>query len=63
MSGVITLPKAAMNPTGPTRIDHAVRQNPLFSRAGLSERLFAHVFKGLVYPQRYPCPTSFARNG
>ncbi|MHA6646178.1 BtaA family protein [Mesorhizobium sp. A623] len=56
MSGAVTLNKVAMDPSGPTRLDHAVRQNPLFSRAGLSERLFAHVFKGLVYPQIWEDP-------
>lgn len=56
MSGVLTLRKAAIDPSGPTRLDKAVRQNSLFSKAGLSERLFAHVFKGLVYPQIWEDP-------
>ncbi|MGB3387473.1 MAG: DUF3419 family protein [Pseudaminobacter sp.] len=57
MSGVLTLRKEdAAKPAGRTKLDRAVRQNPLFSRAGLSERLFAHVFKGLVYPQIWEDP-------
>ncbi|MBZ9657057.1 DUF3419 family protein [Phyllobacterium lublinensis] len=38
------------------KLNKAVRQNRLLSRAGLSERLFAHVFKGLVYPQIWEDP-------
>jgi S-adenosylmethionine-diacylglycerol 3-amino-3-carboxypropyl transferase len=38
------------------KLNKAVRQNSLLSRAGLSERLFAHVFKGLVYPQIWEDP-------
>ncbi|MGH6759995.1 MAG: DUF3419 family protein [Phyllobacterium sp.] len=38
------------------KIHNAVKQNRLFSRAGISERLFAHVFKGLVYPQIWEDP-------
>jgi S-adenosylmethionine-diacylglycerol 3-amino-3-carboxypropyl transferase len=38
------------------KLNKAVRQNRLMSRAGLSERLFAHVFKGLVYPQIWEDP-------
>ncbi|MET3647438.1 DUF3419 family protein [Phyllobacterium ifriqiyense] len=38
------------------KLNRAVRQNRLLSRAGLSERLFAHVFKGLVYPQIWEDP-------
>ncbi|MEK1886761.1 MAG: DUF3419 family protein [Phyllobacterium sp.] len=38
------------------KLNKAVRQNRLWSRAGLSERLFAHVFKGLVYPQIWEDP-------
>jgi S-adenosylmethionine-diacylglycerol 3-amino-3-carboxypropyl transferase len=56
MSSVPTLRKAAARPAGRTRLDRAVRQNPLLSGAGLSERLFAHVFKGLVYPQIWEDP-------
>lgn len=47
---------AVAKPAGRTRLERAVRQNPLFSRAGLSERLFAHVFKGLVYAQIWEDP-------
>ena len=38
------------------KLNKAVRQNRLLSKAGLSERLFAHVFKGLVYPQIWEDP-------
>ncbi|WP_245419433.1 DUF3419 family protein [Phyllobacterium salinisoli] len=38
------------------KLNRAVRQNSLFSKAGVSERLFAHVFKGLVYPQIWEDP-------
>lgn len=38
------------------KVQNAVRQNRLLSKAGLSERLFAHVFKGLVYPQIWEDP-------
>ncbi len=38
------------------KLNKAVRQNRLLSPAGLSERLFAHVFKGLVYPQIWEDP-------
>ncbi|MCO4315955.1 DUF3419 family protein [Phyllobacterium sp. 21LDTY02-6] len=41
---------------GSSKLNDAVRQNGLFSRAGISERLFAHVFKGLVYPQIWEDP-------
>ncbi|NTS31794.1 DUF3419 family protein [Phyllobacterium sp. BT25] len=38
------------------KLNKAVRQNRLLSKAGLSERLFAYVFKGLVYPQIWEDP-------
>ncbi|MCT8996859.1 DUF3419 family protein [Chelativorans intermedius] len=38
------------------RIGRAVYQNRLFSREGLSERLFALLFSGLVYPQIWEDP-------
>ena len=38
------------------KLNKAVRQNRFLSRAGMSERLFAHVFKGLVYPQIWEDP-------
>jgi S-adenosylmethionine-diacylglycerol 3-amino-3-carboxypropyl transferase len=38
------------------KLDKAIRQNSILSRAGLSERLFAYVFKGLVYPQIWEDP-------
>ncbi|MEP7454645.1 DUF3419 family protein [Phyllobacterium sp. SB3] len=38
------------------KLNSAVRQNSLLSRAGFSERLFAHLFKGLVYPQIWEDP-------
>lgn len=38
------------------KLNSAVRQNSLLSRAGISERLFAHLFKGLVYPQIWEDP-------
>lgn len=38
------------------RLRRAVRQNAPFSRAGIAERLFAHVFSGLVYPQIWEDP-------
>ena len=38
------------------RLHGAVRQNSAFSRKGLSERLFAQVFSGLVYPQIWEDP-------
>ncbi|HEY4193288.1 MAG TPA: DUF3419 family protein [Mesorhizobium sp.] len=38
------------------RLRGAVRRNPVFSRKGLSERLFAHLFNGLVYPQIWEDP-------
>ena len=47
-------PSAASSRTD--KLNKAVRQNRLWSRAGLSERLFAHVFKGLVYPQIWEDP-------
>jgi S-adenosylmethionine-diacylglycerol 3-amino-3-carboxypropyl transferase len=53
MSSVITLRKPAASSA---RLNRAVRQNPLFSGAGLSERIFAQVFKGLVYPQIWEDP-------
>lgn len=37
-------------------LNEAVRQNRLLSPSGLSEKLFAHVFKGLVYPQIWEDP-------
>ena len=40
----------------PTLIKKAALQNRLLSKNGLSERLFAHVFKGLVYPQIWEDP-------
>ncbi|MCC0029956.1 MAG: DUF3419 family protein [Brucellaceae bacterium] len=40
----------------PTLIRKAALQNRLLSKNGLSERLFAHVFKGLVYPQIWEDP-------
>ena len=36
------------------RVGRAVYQHGAFSRAGLSERLFALLFSGLVYPQIFP---------
>ena len=38
------------------RLNGAVRRNSAFSRKGLSERLFAQVFSGLVYPQIWEDP-------
>ncbi len=38
------------------RLHGAVRRNPAFSRAGLSERLFARLFSGLVYAQIWEDP-------
>ena len=38
------------------KLNKAVRQNRLWSPAGLSERLFVQVFKGLVYPQIWEDP-------
>ena len=38
------------------RLIRAVGENKAFSPAGLSERLFAHLFKGLVYPQIWEDP-------
>lgn len=37
-------------------LNDAVRQNRLFSASGMSEKLFAHLFKGLVYPQIWEDP-------
>ena len=37
-------------------IKKAVYQNPLLTKAGLSERLFAYLFSGLVYPQIWEDP-------
>ena len=42
--------------SGKTILDYAVRQHGLLSFSGLSEKLFAHVFKGLVYPQIWEDP-------
>ncbi len=39
-----------------TRIEGAVRQNPLWSRAGLAERTFGQLFTGLVYAQIWEDP-------
>ncbi len=39
-----------------TILKRAVTQNSAFSRAGFSERLFAWLFKGLVYPQIWEDP-------
>ena len=44
------------HPSGPTILQRAVTQNSALSRAGLSERIFAHLFKGLVYPQIWEDP-------
>jgi len=38
------------------RLGQAVKQNRALSRAGISERLFAKVFSGLVYPQIWEDP-------
>ncbi|TKT82855.1 DUF3419 family protein [Aquamicrobium sp. LC103] len=38
------------------RLNRAVRQSPLLSPTGLSERLFAKLFNGLVYPQIWEDP-------
>jgi S-adenosylmethionine-diacylglycerol 3-amino-3-carboxypropyl transferase len=38
------------------RLGSAVKQDRLLSRAGISQRLFANVFKGLVYPQIWEDP-------
>ena len=38
------------------RLHGAVRRNRMLSRAGLSERLFAQLFSGLVYPQIWEDP-------
>jgi S-adenosylmethionine-diacylglycerol 3-amino-3-carboxypropyl transferase len=38
------------------RLHGAVRHNSAFSRKGLSERLFAQLFSGLVYPQIWEDP-------
>jgi S-adenosylmethionine-diacylglycerol 3-amino-3-carboxypropyl transferase len=44
----------------PTRrnaiLDAAVRHDGLLSKRGISQKLFAHVFKGLVYPQIWEDP-------
>ncbi|KAB2669247.1 DUF3419 family protein [Ochrobactrum sp. LMG 5442] len=42
--------------TGGTILKRAVTQNNALSRAGFSERLFAWLFKGLVYPQIWEDP-------
>ncbi|WP_157015910.1 DUF3419 family protein [Mesorhizobium xinjiangense] len=42
--------------TGRRRISNAVYQNRALSMAGLSERLFALLFSGLVYPQIWEDP-------
>ncbi|WP_419190719.1 DUF3419 family protein [Brucella tritici] len=39
-----------------TILKRAVTQNSALSRAGFSERLFAWLFKGLVYPQIWEDP-------
>jgi len=38
------------------RLHQAIRQDKVFSASGLSQRLFAGVFKGLVYPQIWEDP-------
>lgn len=38
------------------RLGRAVKQDRFFSSAGISQRLFANVFKGLVYPQIWEDP-------
>src|SRR5690606_35491056 len=38
------------------RLQGAVRRSPLLSRRGFSERLFAHLFNSLVYPQIWEDP-------
>lgn len=38
------------------RLRSAIGQNPALSRAGIGERMFAHLFKGLVYPQIWEDP-------
>ncbi len=57
----VSSPTIAAEPPGPPRgsldgLLHAVRRNRLLSRAGLSERLFAHLFNGLVYAQIWEDP-------
>ncbi len=49
---------AAVETSGRGRsiLDQAVRRHRLWSTAGLSEKLFAQVFKGLVYPQIWEDP-------
>lgn len=47
---------AIQHAAGSERLNRAVTQNQAFSRAGMSERLFAYVFKGLVYPQIWEDP-------
>lgn len=41
---------------GNKRLAHALYQNPALSRDGISERLFALLFSGLVYPQIWEDP-------
>lgn len=49
-------PSAASLPRGNTRLKQAVYQHKALSKAGLSERLFALLFSGLVYPQIWEDP-------
>lgn len=41
---------------GRSILERALRRNRLWSGDGLSEKLFAHLFKGLVYPQIWEDP-------
>jgi S-adenosylmethionine-diacylglycerol 3-amino-3-carboxypropyl transferase len=41
---------------GKNRLNEAVRRNRVLSREGLLEVLFAHMFRGLVYPQIWEDP-------
>ena len=46
----------ANDTTNGTILEHALTRNSVLSRAGVSERLFAWLFKGLVYPQIWEDP-------
>lgn len=49
-------PEATSRRQARRKLRGAVRRNPAFSRKGLSERLFVHLFSGLVYPQIWEDP-------
>ena len=59
MTGLATVGEADRLPARKDvnrRLRHAVGQDAVLSRAGLGQRLFAHLFKGLVYPQIWEDP-------